>query len=54
MNGFPEVNALILRSCCTLVSLTITQTREPVAMYQAAFPSIPVITVVGRGSNPLE
>jgi hypothetical protein len=29
-----------------LVSLTITQTREPVATYLAAFPSIPIITVI--------
>ncbi|KAJ7280967.1 hypothetical protein C8J57DRAFT_1174528 [Mycena rebaudengoi] len=45
-NPIPEVNALILRSRCTLVSLTIAQTREPVATYLAAFPSIPIITVI--------
>ncbi|KAJ7281023.1 hypothetical protein C8J57DRAFT_108085 [Mycena rebaudengoi] len=48
-NPIPHVNALIFRSRCTLVSLTITQTCEPVATYQAAFPSIPITTVIGSG-----
>ncbi|KAJ7280994.1 hypothetical protein C8J57DRAFT_1300619 [Mycena rebaudengoi] len=44
-----KVNALILRSRCTLVSLRITRTIESAAPYRAAFPLIPTITAtMGR------
>ncbi|KAJ7280883.1 hypothetical protein C8J57DRAFT_1464252 [Mycena rebaudengoi] len=45
----PHVNALILRSHCTLASLHILHTKKVDATYRAAFPSIPTITVTSGG-----
>jgi hypothetical protein len=42
------VNALLSRSHCALKSLHIKHTPQAKATYDAAFPSIPSITVTGR------
>ncbi|KAJ7231011.1 hypothetical protein C8J57DRAFT_187715 [Mycena rebaudengoi] len=45
LDSIPHINALILRSRCTLVSLHILEAPKAEATYRAAFPSIPTITV---------
>jgi hypothetical protein len=45
----PNINALILRSHCTLASLHVVRTLKREATYRAAFPSIPTITVTSGG-----
>ncbi|KAJ7280592.1 hypothetical protein C8J57DRAFT_104715 [Mycena rebaudengoi] len=52
-DAIPNVNALILRSHCTLASLRILEARKTEATYRAAFPSIPTVTVTSGGlSSP--
>jgi hypothetical protein len=51
-DAVPNINALILRSHCTLASLRILYTRHADMTYRAAFPSIPTITVTRGGLSP--
>ncbi|KAJ7280817.1 hypothetical protein C8J57DRAFT_1174439 [Mycena rebaudengoi] len=48
-DAIPTINALILRSHCTLASLLILHTNKAGATYRAAFPSIPSIIVTRGG-----
>jgi hypothetical protein len=43
-DAIPNINALILRSHCTLASLRIIYMLTAEVTYRAAFPSIPTIT----------
>jgi hypothetical protein len=52
-DAVPNINALILRSHCTLTSLRIVYTHKADVIYHAAFPSIPIIAVTVEGlSSP--